>query len=665
MAFGLDLGTTNSSIAWSDPAGDVHSLSVRSRKEPFDAVVRTVVFDPLEQAGPAVVGDAAFEAAAGRAEPFLTSFKLKLDKQRLRQTVFRYEATKTNEYDPVNQTIRFAERQTFVPLYYDEHSREEVVAAAAQVIRRLLTSDEIDHGFSLQASASPRGVLSRFLGRTRTPAPAGVGPAANFEPEPDEQLFVGVPIFFGPTARRRLFDGLARSGSFGAGPASYVDVLRRCRFVYEPLALAASLQLFESQTGLIVDYGGGSLDLALLAIEFDEAGMPPAVRERALGGLPWAGDAIDQAFRESLLTADPDLRRAYETELGSGSSYDKWRAGNYFTLAKIELSREDSTVLRLPGFERTVTRVEFERAVAHRFDEVVTAVHDCLVRGGLQPHEVGHVVLTGGSSLIPGLQARIREVFRHVSDANFVAGRAGDLASEREALTGVSRGLARFGFLQRFETTAPCDFSVWSSAERKFVVCLPRGAPDAHDLKDAPAARVRIDDRRPCSFALYSNLVRDAFCGAVADVAVAPGVPEVEIRVAAARSRFTPAFGVYLPGVSKPLATFDLESLAPEQLADLIGNDWEWYPHGDHLISAFLTKPLQLGDFVEWRANGQFRRGKVIAIRDVNANESVDDTGGFDPNPYVVTVAVENDQREVLFGHLAQCSWTIGDVRLV
>ena len=48
MAFGVDLGTTNSSIAWADDAGEVHSLRVRrGLKDPFDAVERSIVLDPL------------------------------------------------------------------------------------------------------------------------------------------------------------------------------------------------------------------------------------------------------------------------------------------------------------------------------------------------------------------------------------------------------------------------------------------------------------------------------------------------------------------------------------------------------------------------------------------------------------------------------------------
>src|SRR4051794_33638749 len=99
MPFGIDLGTTNSSIAWADDAGEVWSLSVRSGREPFDAVIRTMVFDPL---GEAIVGERAMQAQVHRPEPFLASFKSKLDKQRLRRDIVE-RVRRGSRYNPQTQ----------------------------------------------------------------------------------------------------------------------------------------------------------------------------------------------------------------------------------------------------------------------------------------------------------------------------------------------------------------------------------------------------------------------------------------------------------------------------------------------------------------------------------------------------------------------------------
>jgi hypothetical protein len=661
MPFGVDFGTTNSSVAWADTAGQVHSLSVRSRTEPFDAVVRSVVLDPCSDFGDPIVGDQAFEDALQRPDaPLLSSFKFKLDKQRLRQSISVYEEVGTG-YNHHRQAPGFVTRRTVRDLY-DEHSRLEVVEATAQVLRRLLTSDDISREPAIQTVTVPRGALGKLVRSLTKTAAAPVASEGTFEPQEDEWLYIGIPVTVGPTARKRMLSSLARTQLFGQGASGYRNVLRRCRFVYEPLAIASTLQLLESQTVLIFDYGGGSLDLALLDVQFDESGM--AVRERALGGVQLAGDYLDALFREALLGEDRGLKKAYGRELGSGSSYDRWRAGNYFTLAKIELSRSDTTTLRMPGFSREVTRAEFDQAIQPALIELMAAVDDCLRRGDIGADGVGQVVLTGGSSLVTAVQDRLRDRFAHVDDTQFTAGHAGDPESEREALTGVSRGLANYGYVsQFFEGTTPCDFGLWS--RRGQIPCLKRGAPAVYKLSEAPAQRLPLrPGSRVMSFALYSNLVRDAFCGAIADVRIPEGTAAVTIRVAASRRRFVPAFAVYAAGTGKLLGKFDLEALSAETLEAFIEGDREWLPDGDNLMSAFLTRALQTGDFVEWRTDGTYRRGQVIRIRDVDEGVHVEKMRDVDPNGYRVDVAIEETTGVVRLSRRAMCDWTIGDVRL-
>jgi hypothetical protein len=661
MPLGVDLGTTNSSVAWVDRDGAVYSLPVRSGKEPFDAVLRTIVLDPTSDQP--VVGQRAFEAQLQRpGAPLLASFKPKLDKQRLRQRVVRYEHHATGEYDFVDQGVRFKTRAVVVPLEYDRHSHEEVVAATACVLRRLFMSDREPRDPAIQRESQGRGVLDRFLSDLEASSRSRSRKRGTVSP--DDFVYIGVPVVSGPTARKRLLAALAQTGLFGAGAQSYARVLERCRFVYEPLALASTLRLLDPrETVLVFDYGGGTLDLALLDMSFDEAGQ--GVRELALGGLPQAGDHVDELFREHLLAHDRGLRRAYQNELGSGSDYDRVRANNYFSIAKIDLSATESTVLRMPGFEREVLRAEFEMAIEPALAEVTAAVENCLQRGGVSAHEVGHVLLTGGSSLIPALQKRIRAIFAHLDDTRFVAGRPGDPESEREALTGVSRGLANYGFIsQFFENVSPCDYVVWAGG-RDFTPCLRRGDAAAQSLDKAPRVRVPVSGERRVSFAVYGDLVRQTFVGALGDIALPPGVDEVEVRIAASRRRFVPAFAVYDPRTRKRLAVFDLEALSPDTLRAFIEGDREWLPEGDHLVSAFLTRPLQAGDFVEWQTNGRHRRGTIVGMRDVNRNEHVSSMGGFDPEPYRVEIAIEHAGGVVHFGHRMLCDWRMGDVRLL
>ena len=640
MAFGVDLGTTNSSVAWTDPGGDVYSLRVRrGPKEPFDAVERSLVFDPL---GPDIwVGDGA-ETAADRhpGRHVVASFKRRFDKQRLREMRYQVIRTPTSEYDAVNECIRFSETREMVPLEYDSYTLAEVVGAGAEMFGRLLSTAEIDDPIA----GGPTSVKAAVQAT-------------------DELLYVGVPVSFGPTARRRLLAALVRSGAFGTDADAYQQVIARCRVVYEPLALAATLApVDEPQHLLVFDYGGGTLDVALLDVK-PGVGVSNIVTELALGGVPRAGDALDEAFREGLLADRPRLAEAYRQQVASGDLEDRRRANGAFSFAKVRLSTMEAAVV--PLFNEDVTRDDLEAAIGDELDGAVNSVSDVLRKAGMNSADVSGVLLTGGSSLIPAVQDRLRQMFPHLDELTFTAGTPGDIDSEREALTGVSRGLARFGFLERFEATAPSNFWVSVPGGSVATTCLDRGAPDIRELSESPSAAVKIGTRRPVSFGLYSDLVKEAFCGALVDIELDSNVSEVDVRVSASRDRFVPAFGVYARGTGKELAAFDLERMSPQALRDFVEGDSDWLPnHQPHARSAVLIRPLVVGDFVEWRSPGGFRCGKVIRIRDIETNEPVQKMTGFDPSAYVVEVARE-EKGVVSLGSLTPATWSNGDVRLL
>jgi hypothetical protein len=641
MPFGVDLGTTNSSIAWADDLGNVHSLRVRSGViEPYPAVERSLVFDP--EGDDFVVGQPATAAAMRQGGLLVRSFKRRFDKQRLRERGYEIKIEATGEYDAVEQGVRYKESRVLVPLFYDKYSRGEVVAAGGRLLRHLLTSAEID------VETEPAGAA--LAGLQRSAAEAGA----------QETLYIGVPVTFGPTARRRLLAALVASGCFGTGPTAYTRALKRCRLVYEPLALVSTLTFFEPQNVVVFDYGGGTLDIAVLEVDFDGV-EAPRFRELSLGGLRQAGDALDAMFRDALLDARPGLKKAYASQMAGDSDFDVWQADDAFANTKIRLSAADAA--DIPLFNEHVTRLEFENAIEPELRSVVAATNDALAHAGLRAQDVGTVLLTGGSSLIPAVQSRLREQFEHVDEFSFLAGRPGDIDDAREALTGVSRGLARFGFLDRFETRAACDYSVVVPGIPGEVPCLSRGADDVTSISKSPPVRIPVPRRRVATFALYSNLVREAFCGAAVDVALPPGTEAVEVRVSASRERFVPAFAVYVPGVPAPIAEFDLDGMKADDLAAFVEGEAEWVPSAVDPSQFVLTKPLALGDFVRWDLAGPQRLGKVVEIREISSGDHPVEMLGFDPKPYVITVAREIDGA-LRFGQVFPGAWKVGDVRL-
>ena len=176
--------------------------------------------------------------------------------------------------------------------------------------------------------------------------------------------------------------------------------------------------------------------------------------------------------------------------------------------------------------------------------------------------------------------------------------------------------------------------------------------------------RVSIGASRPATIALYSDLVRDAFCGALANVPIPAHIKALDIRVSASRDRFIPGFSLYEPGSRKAFAaTFDLDTMNSYDLARFVEGDGEWLPPNKAPYRFVLTKPLTVKDFVVVRVERGWRTGQVVNIRDIETGITVQGMEGFDPGRYVIRIAVEANGA-VEAGRVMERCWEIGDVRL-
>src|SRR5204863_8931135 len=65
--------------------------------------------------------------------------------------------------------------------------------------------------------------------------------------------------------------------------------------------------------------------------------------------------------------------------------------------AKWDLSSQEATDIRLEGYNRTITRVEFEALIQPIVDRTLGPCRQALADAGLQPSQIDEVVLVGGS----------------------------------------------------------------------------------------------------------------------------------------------------------------------------------------------------------------------------------------------------------------------------
>jgi molecular chaperone DnaK len=226
-----------------------------------------------------------------------------------------------------------------------------------------------------------------------------------------EEAVVSVPVHF---------DGLKRADIRRAAELAGIKVLR---FVHEPFAalvgyyrtLGDNLEALPTQTVLVFDWGGGTLDITLVR---SEDGL---LEEIATGGLPrTAGDRFDQ-YVQSFAETEFIRRNALPVDAYLPSRATRDRIAWETERAKIELSSRDSTTIGLPNvlerdgqvldLKEVLRRDQFEQWISADVDAAMHEVQRMLEETRIAPSEVHKVLLVGGTSAIPLLRRRMAEVF--------------------------------------------------------------------------------------------------------------------------------------------------------------------------------------------------------------------------------------------------------------
>jgi actin-like ATPase involved in cell morphogenesis len=199
---------------------------------------------------------------------------------------------------------------------------------------------------------------------------------------------------------------------------------------------------------LVIDIGGGTLDVALLDVLFESR---PAIKVLACRGKEVAGDVVDRELADRLVdrlgrAVSPDrardpllqqylrrLARQLKVSLSSTSEASARLDEPFSDIGPVTLSRSDVNDALEPLLREIDMQVELTlREAALRVEHVSVADVIAKPLPDLRA-EVAHVVLTGGMSQVPGVQAFVRE--RFACDV--------DVASGRDATTRIVRGFAR------------------------------------------------------------------------------------------------------------------------------------------------------------------------------------------------------------------------------
>jgi molecular chaperone DnaK len=345
---GIDLGTTNSCMA------------------------------VLEGGEPTVIAN----AEGGRTTPSVVGFAK--DGQRLVGTPARRQQV-TNPKNTIFSIKRFMGRK------FDEVS-EEMKIVPYEVVKG--PNDDVRVRAGGKEYAPPE-VSAMILQKLKADAEAYLG-------ESIADAVITVPAYFNNAQREATKD---------AGKIAGLNVLR---IINEPTAAALAYGLDKEgveQTILVFDLGGGTFDVSVLELGDGVFEVKSTNGDNHLGGDNFDKAIVDWMVAEFKrdqgidLSADPmALQRLYEAA----------------EKAKIELSSTMSTQINLPfitanaegpkHLDLPLTRAKLEELTHDLLERTVGPTNAALADAGLDSSKIDHVVLVGGMTRMPAVQAKVKEL---------------------------------------------------------------------------------------------------------------------------------------------------------------------------------------------------------------------------------------------------------------
>ncbi len=208
------------------------------------------------------------------------------------------------------------------------------------------------------------------------------------------------------------FDDSQRQATKEAGEIAGLNVKR---IVNEPTAAALAYGLDKSekeQKIAVFDLGGGTFDISILELGDGVFEVKSTNGDTHLGGDDFDNVIIDWLADEFKAKEEVDLRQDPMAMQRLKEAAEK---------AKIELSSSTSTEINLPYITATatgpkhlvvtLTRAKFDQLAEKLIDAVAAPCEQALKDAGLLAGQIDEVILVGGSTRIPAIQEKVKEIF--------------------------------------------------------------------------------------------------------------------------------------------------------------------------------------------------------------------------------------------------------------
>ena len=279
-----------------------------------------------------------------------------------------------------------------------EPAKRQAVTNADKTIASIKRDMGTDRGRTIDGKKySPQQISAMILQKLKADAEAHLG-------EKVTEAVITVPAYFNDAQRQATKD---------AGKIAGLEVKR---IINEPTAaaLAYGLDNEKEQKIMVYDLGGGTFDVSIIDIGDGVIEVLSTNGDTHLGG-----DDFDQKIIDWMLS---EFKAAEGVDLSSDKMAMQ-RLKEAAEKAKKELSASSTTNINLPfitatadgpkHLDLTLSKAKFEELVHDLIERTAIPVQNALKDAGLTNSDIGKVLLVGGSTRVPAVQEKVKQLTGH------------------------------------------------------------------------------------------------------------------------------------------------------------------------------------------------------------------------------------------------------------
>ena len=242
---------------------------------------------------------------------------------------------------------------------------------------------------------SPQEIAAVILAQLKRQAEAHFGKAV-------KKAVVTVPAYF---------DDAQRQATRDAGKIAGLEVVR---IVNEPTAAALAYNLgqkHDDTTVAVFDLGGGTFDVSILRLQKSD-GSPVAQVLGVDGDTHLGGDDVDRMLVELIQKEIREqFGEAINFPPSTRQAFRNFAQAAKIKLSDAESTQLEVDLGSERVYRRTVTRAELEKMITPWVDHAIAKCRSALAAAKLKTSDIVRVVMVGGSTRIPLVRKRVTEFF--------------------------------------------------------------------------------------------------------------------------------------------------------------------------------------------------------------------------------------------------------------